>query len=220
MTQRIKNLRTPSASLPPRAVTGTAAEAVLQPALASVPAAKVESFLMEMADALNNTLDLDAVLHRIADLVRQVIDYRIFAILLLNERTQEMRMRFQIGHTPEIERMHIRVGHGVTGAAAQNRSAVLVNDVSKASNYINAHPAVRSELAVPLITKNRVIGVIDIQSEQKDYFTEEHSRLLQLVASRVAISIENARLYTRISRQAETLQLLNEISRELTSILN
>src|SRR5579872_5106476 len=123
MTQRIKTVRIPSAAIGSSGVTPQAipprgaGEAAVQPALASVPAAKVESFLMEMADALNNTLDLDAVLHRIADLVRQVIDYRIFAILLLNERTQEMRMRFQIGHAPEIERMHIRVGQGVTGTA-------------------------------------------------------------------------------------------------------
>src|SRR4029079_1942300 len=86
--------------------------------------------------------------------------------------------------------------------------------------YISALPNVRSELAVPLIVKNRVIGVIDIESPQPDHFTEEHKRLVMLIASRMAIGIENARLYTRISRQARTLLLLNEIARELTSILN
>jgi len=79
---------------------------------------------------------------------------------------------------------------------------------------------VRSELAVPLIVKNRVIGVIDIQSEQTNYFSPEHMRLLQLTASRIGQAIENARLYTRVARQAQTLEVLNEISRELTSILD
>src|SRR5262249_16955433 len=79
---------------------------------------------------------------------------------------------------------------------------------------------VRSELAVPLITKNKVIGVIDLEAREPSYFKEEHARLLALIASRIAVSIENARLYTRIARQANTLALLTEISRELTSILN
>jgi sigma-B regulation protein RsbU (phosphoserine phosphatase) len=177
-------------------------------------------FLTRLADALNTTLDLQTLLHRVADLVRAVIDYRIFAILLLNERTNELRMRFQIGHSPDTERLRIRVGQGVVGQVAERREAMLINDVNTLSNFIDAKPGVRSELAVPLVSKNQVIGVIDIQSEQPDYFRPEHLHLLQLTASRVAVAVENARLYTRISRQAQTLELLHEISRELTSILD
>jgi sigma-B regulation protein RsbU (phosphoserine phosphatase) len=149
-----------------------------------------------------------------------VIDYRIFAILLVNDRTHDLRMRFQIGHKPEVERMRIRMGQGIVGEVAQSRQPMLVNDVTKTENYINANPGVRSELAVPLITKNRIIGVIDIQAEQPDYFKPEHLHLLTLTASRIAGAIENARLYTRVARQAQTLQVLNEISREITSILD
>jgi sigma-B regulation protein RsbU (phosphoserine phosphatase) len=177
-------------------------------------------FLTRLADALNTTLDLQTLLHRVADLVRAVIDYRIFAILLLNDRTNELRMRFQIGHSADAERLRIRMGEGVVGQVAERREAMLINDVSVLSNYIDANSQVRSELAVPLVTKNRVIGVIDIQSEQPNYFRPEHLHLLQLTASRVAIAVENARLYTRISRQAQSLELLHEISRELTSILD
>jgi sigma-B regulation protein RsbU (phosphoserine phosphatase) len=177
-------------------------------------------FLHTLADALNTTLDLNTLMHRVADLVRAVIDYRIFAILLINDRTQDLRMRFQTGHTPEIERMRIKLGRGVVGQSALQRASMLVEDVSKLENYIDANPEVRSELAVPLIVKNKVIGVIDIQSVALGFFTKDHQRLLELVASRVAIAVENARLYTRISRQAQTLTVLNEISREITSILD
>jgi phosphoserine phosphatase RsbU/P len=180
----------------------------------------VEQFLLDFADALNTTLDLDTLLNRVAEMVRTVIPYEIFAILLVNEKTQDLRMRFNIGHTPEVERMKFRVGQGITGQAVQRREAVLVNDVSRETNYINGHPAVKSELAIPLIAKDKVIGVIDIQSNQLDFFQEDHRRLLSLIASRIAIAIENARLYTRVYRQAQTLQILNEISRDLTSILN
>jgi phosphoserine phosphatase RsbU/P len=177
-------------------------------------------FLIRLANALNTTLDLQTLMHRTADLVRAVIDYKIFAILLLNERTNDLRMRFQIGHSPEAERLRIRVGKGVVGRAAEHRESILLQDVRLEDNYISANPDVRSELAVPLIVKNRVIGVIDLQSEQVGYFQPEHRRLLELTASRVAQAIENARLYTRVARQAQTLAVLNEIAREVTSILD
>jgi sigma-B regulation protein RsbU (phosphoserine phosphatase) len=181
----------------------------------------VEALLIEVADVLNTTLDLDTLLQRVAEVVKRVIDYEIFSILLLNERSQELRFRFQIGHSPEVaERIRVKVGEGVTGRAVKERRAILVDDVHKDAHYIEAVPRVRSELAVPLITKNRVIGVIDIEAHEPGYFKEEHSRLLSLIASRIAVSIENARLYTRIVKQANTLALLNEISRDLTSILN
>src|SRR5437867_8079429 len=182
---------------------------------------KIEPFLLEVADVVNTTLDLDTTLRRVAELVRKVVDYEIFAILLLNEKTQDLRIRFQVGYPKEVaDRMRIKVGDGVTGLAAQRREAILVGDVAKDGRYISAIPEVRSELAVPLIIKNRVIGVIDLESLQPDHFTEEHKQLLTLIASRVAVGIENARLYTRTTRQARTLLLLNEIACELTSILN
>jgi sigma-B regulation protein RsbU (phosphoserine phosphatase) len=92
--------------------------------------------------------------------------------------------------------------------------------VSASEFYVEVNPEVRSELAVPLIAKNRLIGVMDIESEQADYFRPEHLRLLTLTASRIAQAIENARLYARVSRQAQTLTVLNEIAVELTSILD
>ena len=177
-------------------------------------------FLQRLADALNTTLDLNTLMHRVADLVRAVIDYRIFAILLINDRTHELWMRFQTGHTAEIERLRIKLGRGITGTAALERRSVLIEDVSQVENYINANPAVQSELAVPLIVKNKVIGVLDLQAETVGFFTQSHQRLLELTASRMATAIENARLYTRLSRQAQTLTVLHEISREITSILD
>src|SRR2546421_5903737 len=182
---------------------------------------KIEPFLLEVADVVNTTLDLDTTLRRVAELVRKVFDYEIFAILLLNEKTQELRIRFNVGYKRELaDKIRIKMGEGVTGLAAQHREAMLVGDVTTDPRYISGVPDVRSELAVPLIVKNKVIGVIDIESPQPNHFTEEHKRLLTLIASRMAVGIENARLYTRTTRQARTLLLLNEIARELTSILN
>ena len=182
---------------------------------------QVDPLLLEVADVMATSLDLDTTLRRVAEVVRKVIDYEIFAILLLNEKTQELRFRFQVGYPPEFaERARVKVGEGVTGQAAQLRQTILIDDVTQDPRYIAAVPNVRSELAVPLTTKNRVIGVIDLEARDPGYFNEEHSRLLTLIASRMAAGIENAQLYTRTTRQARILLLLNEIARELTSILN
>ncbi|MGO9939899.1 MAG: SpoIIE family protein phosphatase [Terracidiphilus sp.] len=177
------------------------------------------NYLVQMADALNTTLDLQTLLRRTSELFQSIIHYRIFAILLLNDRTHDLRMRFQIGHTPEIERMRFPLGKGIVGQVALTRQPILLNDVTTDENYISANPSVRSELAVPLVAKNRLIGVMDLESEEAGYFKPEHLHLLTLTASRIAQAIENARLYARVSRQAQTLTVLNEISAELTSIL-
>jgi len=182
---------------------------------------KVEPLLLEVADVVNTTLDLDTTLSRVAELVRKVIEYEIFAILLVNEKAQDLRIRFQVGYAREVaERIKIKIGEGVTGIAAQRREAILIDDVSKHPEYISGAPNVHSELAIPLIVKNKVIGVLNLETHEAGRFTEEHKRLLTLIGSRMAVGIENARLHTRTTRQARTLVLLNEIARELTSILN
>src|ERR1700722_718204 len=194
---------------------------VKTPGAPTLRPSEIEPLLLEVADVVNTTLDLETTLRRVAELVRKVIDYEIFAILLLNEQRQELYVRFQVGYPPEIaDRIRVKVGQGITGRAAETRQAQLVADATREDFYIEALPNVHSELAIPLIVKNRLIGVIDIEARQKGYFTEEHKRLLTLIASRMAVGIENARLYTRTTRQARTLVLLNEIARELTSILN
>jgi sigma-B regulation protein RsbU (phosphoserine phosphatase) len=181
----------------------------------------LDPFLLEVADVVNATLDLDDLAQRVSGLLQKIIRFDIFAILLLEPRTDELRIRFSIGHPQEVvQKFRARMGQGITGLAAQRREAVRVNDVTAEPRYIGSVPEVRSELAVPLIVKNRVIGVLDIQAPELGYFSEEHARLLTVIASRIAVAIENARLYTRASRQASILTVLNEISRELTAILD
>src|SRR5512146_1398133 len=106
------------------------------------------AYLMKLTDALNTTLDLQTLLNRTSELVRAIIHYRIFAIFLLNDRTRELRMRFQIGHTPQVERTRLPVGKGVVGQVALTRHPILLNNVKSTDYYIDANPDVKSELAV------------------------------------------------------------------------
>jgi sigma-B regulation protein RsbU (phosphoserine phosphatase) len=178
------------------------------------------TLMVEVSERINSTLDLDELMARIAEIVKRAIDYEVFAILLLNEKTQELHVRFSIGHPDELVRnLRIKVGEGIVGRVAQTRRSILVNDVLKDPSYIQSLSPIRSELAVPLITKNRLIGVIDLEAPLTDFFNDSHLNLLELLASRMAMALDNARLYRRSVRQARALQLLNEISREMSSVL-
>ena len=96
----------------------------METALTQSDQLKVEPLLLEVADVVNTTLDLDTTLRRVAELVRKVIDYEIFAILLVNEKAQDLRIRFQVGYAREVaERIKIKIGagrHRVGGAAARS----------------------------------------------------------------------------------------------------
>jgi len=176
--------------------------------------------LVEIGEEINASLDLDEVLARTAALIKRLIDYEIFSVMLLDD-SGNLYHRFAIGYRPEVaEHWRIPLGQGITGTAAASRQAVRVSDVSKDPRYINANDSVRSELAVPLLFKDRCIGVVDIQSPQLDYFTPDQQNILTLMASRLATAIENARLFEQTRAQAESLLVLNEVGREISSILD
>ena len=200
----------------------------MDPSEASVPvkvvpqgdvSAEALATLAEIAEEVNASLDLDEVLSRAAALIKKHIDYEIFGVLLIQEGV--LKYRFAIGYPRDLaENLRIPVGQGITGTAALTGRSVCVGDVSTDPRYINALDNVRSELAVPLMIQGHAIGVLDIQSDQLDYFTTEQQNILILLASRLAVAIENARLYERANNQAGTLLLLNEVSREMSSILD
>jgi sigma-B regulation protein RsbU (phosphoserine phosphatase) len=121
------------------------------------------------------------------------------------------------------ENIHLKheipLGMGLVGFAAQTKQAVLVSDVAKDTRYINTNPETRSELAVPLVYKDKVIGVLDLEHTRRGFFTEEHQRTITTLAAQVAIAIENARLYEEVARQERRLERDLSLARELQSRL-
>jgi phosphoserine phosphatase RsbU/P len=187
---------------------------------AEIPAETL-SILVELSQEINASLDLDEVLSTAAAQIKRLIDYEILAVLLVDENSHQLYFRFAIGHRPEVvEHWRVPMGEGIIGAVATTGQAIRAGDVQKDSRYLKALDAVRSELAVPLIARGRVVGVLDIESNQPDYFTLDQQNILTLVASRIGTAVENARLFENARRQAETLLLLNEVAREASSTLN
>jgi len=145
-----------------------------------------------------------------------LIEYQIFSILLVDETGQKLQHRFSQRFEERLHLKHdIPMGRGVVGYAAQAKEAVLVPDVAKSSRYIAVNPETRSELAVPLIYQEKVIGVLDLEHTRRGYFTEDHKRTLTTLAAQLAIAIGNARLYEQIARQEQRLERDLALAREL-----
>src|ERR1700688_2035482 len=181
--------------------------------------AEVLATLTEIGEGVNSSLDLDEVLARTAALIKRHIDYEIFGVLMVEGAY--LKHCFSIGYPRElVDNLRVPIGQGITGTAAATGHSVRVSDTSKDDRYISAIENVRSELAVPLMLQGKPVGVLDIQSRHPDYFTPEQQSILTLLASRLAVAIENARLYQKERAQAETLLLLNEVGRETSSILD
>jgi sigma-B regulation protein RsbU (phosphoserine phosphatase) len=186
----------------------------------NIPAGTL-AVLEEIGQEINSSLNLDEVLAKAAELIKKIVDYEIFAVLLPEEGSQSLYFRFAIGHRPEVvEHWRVPWGEGITGTAAATGRAVRVGDVTKDSRYLNALDSVRSELAVPIMFAGHAVGVLDISSRRLDDFTPEQQSILTLLATRIASAIENARLFERVRNQADTLLLLNEVGREASSVLD
>ncbi len=183
--------------------------------------AEVLATFTEIGEEVNASLDLDEVLAHAAALIKRHIDYELFGVLMVDCDGNCLRHRFAVGYPPGLaENLRVPIGQGITGTAAATGHSVRVGDVTQDPRYINAIDTVRSELAVPLMFRGTCIGVLDIQSRQPDYFTKDQQNILTLLASRLAIAIENARLFQKERAQSETLMVLTEVSREISSILD
>lgn len=177
-------------------------------------------FLLEVSSITAQTLDLDVLLRNVDEVIRRVIAYDLLAIFLYDAKKKELRIRHAVGHREEIVNyLSIRLGEGIVGAAAAERDAVLVADVTLDDRYLQTSDVVRCEMAIPMIARNRLVGVIDLQATKPGAFKDYDRSMLSLVASRVAAAIDNAQLYRRAERQYKTIRTLSKISSEFSSIL-
>ena len=140
-------------------------------------------FLLEVSAATAATLDLDQLLANVAEIVQKVLPYDLFAILLYNDKRHDLRIRYGVGHREEIvSNLSLALGEGITGTAALRREPMLVGDVRNDPRYLNTVDAVRTEMAVPMTARGKLVGVIDLQSTRVNAYTEYDRSLLRLIA--------------------------------------
>jgi sigma-B regulation protein RsbU (phosphoserine phosphatase) len=165
--------------------------------------------LAEIGRDVASVLDLDELFARIGQLMRRVIDYRTFGLWLVNEERSELEIKIAVKYGEKAEMPRLALGEGLVGYAALHKEPVRVADVSEDPRYINVVPDVRSELAIPMLLKDRCIGVLDLESPELDAFTKRDVEILTLLASQAAVAIENARLYEAV--RANEVRLEKEV---------
>ncbi len=180
---------------------------------------------MESASQLRHesaraAFDVDRLLEQVLRVICDVLNYPNCAILLLDEARGELYIKAALGYSREaVEKLRIPVGRGLTGLVAETRQAVCVGDVSKEPRYIKGTGYGRSEIAVPLMIGEKLIGVLDVESGELNAFGERDLRVLSLFASQAALAIEYARLYEKEKKRSAQLALINEISKKMAESL-
>ncbi len=186
--------------------------------------------LNEVGSSITSTLDLRTVLETIVAKAIELLRAEAGSLLLVDESTNELVFEVTFGPAAsELRGQRLPLGKGIVGAVAQTRQPQIVNeaqtdvrwlrDVDQSTAFIT-----RALLAVPMITKNRVIGVLElINKRDADRYTEDDQRLLTAFATNAAVAVENARLFTMtdqaLASRLEELSTLQEIDRQLNTSL-
>src|SRR5581483_493447 len=144
------------------------------------------------------------------------IDYQMFSIWIVNEREHVLENRFALRFGERFYTTEkLPLEGGLVGTAITERRLIHSPDVRKDPRYRMFNPETRSEMAMPLIYKGKVIGVLDIEHTRAHFFNEDHERALTTLAAQIAISIENARLYQRVAQQEQRLESDLAMAREV-----
>ena len=184
--------------------------------------ARTLALLHEVSRELTSILDREELLRRVAERIRKIVDYDVFSVMLWNEQAQLLESIFALRCNDSIStRTRVSLHQGLTGTAAGERRVLRVHDVNEDPRYIRCATGVdaRSEIVVPLLMKDRLIGVLDLESTRPRAFTLEHERMLSTLGSYIAVALENARLYEEAlqnERRLRTdLDTAKEIQRQL-----
>jgi len=178
------------------------------------------ALLYDAGQAVLSTFDLDEVLQRILAIARNYFRLQNVAILLLDKEAQQLYVRSQVGWDAGKDGIRLAAQEGITGAAASRKEPVYAPDVSKDPRYICAAQSTRSELAIPLMVRDEVVGVLDCQSDELAHFDRETIELLTLFSTQASIALQNARLYSLERQRARQLEAINTIAQQSTAVMD
>ncbi len=178
------------------------------------------AILYDASQAVLSTFDLDEVLRQILSILRDYFHIQHVGVLLLDKQSNTLRPRTHAGYNTESENMEVLLGNGLVGTAAKLKRPIYAPDVNNDPRYIRSIPTTRSELAVPLIVRDEVVGVLDCQSEFASFFDSDTIDLLLLFSTQASIALQNAQLYSRERRRATHLEAINTLSRQTTAVLD
>ncbi len=186
------------------------------------------SILHRISLAASASIGVDQVLQNATEVMRQTLPYPHLAAFLIDEPSGRLVIRSGYGEgLDDAVHLNLHVGEGITGRVAQTGEPAMLQDVSSEKDHVPAIPSTRSEVCVPMKIGDRVIGGINVESPQADAFDEGDLSFLTTIASQLAISLDNARLFDELRRtdadqrrRVEELTTLRQISNRLLSSLD
>ena len=180
------------------------------------------TLLHRVSNTLIRTLNLERLLENILEVLQKAFGYSNCAILLLDKETEELQVKAARGYLQATgEGLKIKTGQeGITGWVAANRVPLNVPDVAKDDRYVQWVEETKSEIAVPMLGGEQVVGVLDVQSTEVNAFSEDDLRTLSLVAAQAAIAVERARLFQEAHRRTQEQATLFQASAAVLSTLH
>lgn len=181
--------------------------------------------LTEIGQAITSSLDLDRVLQTLLDKVRDAAGAEACSVALIEPASGDLVFRQAVGSAPEsVIGLRLSPGQGLAGWAAQQRQTVMASDVSADPRaYLlrdRGDFITRELIAVPLIVRDVVTGVIELVNKRRGRFSEDDRRLLESVAAQASIAIENARLFETEHAAREALETLYRVGQAVNSTLD
>jgi DNA-binding NarL/FixJ family response regulator/signal transduction histidine kinase len=177
----------------------------------------------DLGRTLSTILDPQELLERVTELITHRFDYYYSFVLLCEDKDLVVRSGHGRDHAIDqrLLGLRLRIGEqGITGWAAAEGRTIIVPDVAKESRYVEFDPNVRSSIVVPLLGRDRLIGVLGAESDRLDDFDEVDAVMLETLAAQLAIVIENAELLQAERERARRLATVMDIARKVTSILD
>jgi len=156
---------------------------------------------------LHHLTDQNRIMADVAAVIRRRVEHDLFCIALLDEDQQELDMIAGWGLSPEVREMRIRIGEGVMGWVAKTGIALNVPDVQQEPRYTTLAPHIRSQLCVPVVIEDRVLGIINVESRRVQAFSADDQRGLSIIAGQMALALKNSQLFHELDSLRRDLEV-------------
>ena len=170
------------------------------------------STIHQLSQKMALSLDMDEIIRSGLDAIENVLDFGNSALFLVDEEKNELHVRAQRGSTEDV-RLPLDGDKGVIVKVTRTCKPIIVPDTRKEPRYVGGKRKMLSEMAVPLLVKDRVIGVLNVESEKLNTFNEDNLKLLQTLASGMATAIEKVRLIASIQESEKLYKALFELNK-------
>ncbi len=204
------------------AFANTAALAIANATLYNDAQARISelSTLHNIGIVISSAIEREKLLEKVVGVIRDTLHYLKVAIFTVEPQSKSIFIGAQSGYGEELNMLYFTVGgNSVVGWVAEHGEPQIVNDVRQEPRYSAIDPRVLSEIAVPIKREGKTVGVLNIEDDKTDAFTESDLRLLTTLASQVSIALDNARLYEEANRRISELSALHNVGTTVSSTL-